>query len=241
MWVSGFSPVLEPIDIENGGVFLVHKPIAYTSFKIVKSIEIALRKRFDLKKIKVGHAGTLDPLATGLLIVCYGKFTKKIDTYQGQVKQYRGTFLLGQTTPSHDLETAPDAHFPTEHLNADLLHGTTKLFLGKISQVPPVYSAIKKDGKTLYKQVREGKEVETPEARQVEINNFDLTEIRLPTEVDFWVQCSKGTYIRSLAYDFGKKLGSGGTLAELCRTAIGEHKLEQAWELHQLLAHIEAS
>ena len=179
-----------------------------------------------LKKIKVGHAGTLDPLATGLLIVCTGKFTKRIPELQGMEKEYTGTFYIGATTPSYDLETEINETFPTEHIDENLIHETVKQFLGEIDQKPPVFSAIKKDGKRLYEHARKGEEVEIA-FRKTTIHDFEITRIALP-EIDFRVVCSKGTYIRSLAYDFGKALQSGAHLTALRRTKIGQFSVEGA-------------
>ena len=187
-----------------------------------------IRKTFDIKKIKVGHAGTLDPLATGLLIICTGKFTKKINEYQAQTKEYTGIITLGATTPSYDLETAIDKTFPTDHLTNDLIIETTKQFTGEISQKPPIFSAIKKDGKRLYELARAGETTEI-KSRQVTIHEFEITKIDLP-EVEFRVKCSKGTYIRSLAYDFGLALNSGGHLSKLRRTKIGGFAVDNAVE-----------
>lgn len=186
----------------------------------------AIRKKFDLKKIKIGHAGTLDPLATGLLLICTGKFTKTISTLQGQVKEYTGTITLGATTPSYDLETEVDATFPVNHITVAMIHDASKAFLGEIEQTPPVFSALKKDGKRLYEYAREGKTVEIKK-RLIIISEFEITSIQLP-EVKFRVVCSKGTYIRSLANDFGAALNSGGHLSELRRTKIGEHNVNKA-------------
>jgi tRNA pseudouridine55 synthase len=177
-------------------------------------------------KIKVGHAGTLDPLATGLLIVCTGKFTKRIMELQGMEKEYTGTFHIGATTPSYDLETEINETFPTAHIDESLIHETVKQFLGEIDQKPPVFSAIKKDGKRLYEHARKGEEVEIA-SRKTTIHEFEITRIALP-EIDFRVVCSKGTYIRSLAYDFGRALQSGAHLTVLRRTKIGEFSVEGA-------------
>jgi len=179
-----------------------------------------------LKKLKVGHAGTLDPLATGLLIVCTGKFTKRIMELQGMEKEYTGTFMLGATTPSYDLETQVNSTFPIAHISEALIHDTLPQFLGEIDQKPPVFSAIKKDGKRLYEHARKGEEVEIA-TRKTTIHEFEITRIALP-EVDFRVVCSKGTYIRSLAYDFGMALNSGAHLTALRRTKIGEFSVENA-------------
>ena len=176
------------------------------------------------KKFKIGHAGTLDPLATGLLIICTGKFTKRITEIQAQAKEYTGTIVLGATTPSYDLETEVDATFPTEHISEALILETTKQFIGEIDQKPPVFSAIKKDGKRLYELARAGEEVEI-QSRKTTIHEFEITRIQLP-EVDFRVTCSKGTYIRSLAFDFGLALQSGGHLSALRRTKIGDYSVE---------------
>jgi len=190
-----------------------------------------------VKRIKVGHAGTLDPMATGLLIICTGKFTKKLTDFQGLDKTYTGTLQLGKTTPSYDAETEANATFPTEHITDELLREKTKQFTGDIEQIPPMYSAIKVDGKRLYKAARRGEVVER-KPRNVRVDAFDLTRIELP-EVDFSVTCSKGTYIRSLAYDLGEAVDSGAYLTALCRTRIGDFKLEDAWDLEELIAMLE--
>ncbi len=213
-------------DFLNGQVLLIDKPLGWSSFQAVNKLKWAIRKRFGLKKIKIGHAGTLDPLATGLLIICTGKFTKKIPDYQGQTKEYTGTITLGSTTPSFDLETEINENFPTAHITEDLITRTTSQFLGEIEQAPPVFSAIKKDGKRLYEYAREGKEV-TVKKRKVLIHSFEITDIRFP-EVDFLISCSKGTYIRSIAHDFGKALDSGGHLSKLRRTKIGDFNVNIA-------------
>lgn len=210
----------------EGKVLLIDKPLHWTSFQAVNKIKWAIRKKFKLKKIKVGHAGTLDPLATGLLIICTGKFTKKIPELQGQIKEYTGTITLGATTPSYDLETEIDQTFETTHITEDLIHQTTQQFIGDIEQYPPVFSALKKDGKRLYEFAREGKEVEI-KPRTISISAFEITRIEMP-EVDFRVICSKGTYIRSLAFDFGKALQSGGHLTKLRRTKIGDFNVANA-------------
>lgn len=213
-------------DFLNGQILLIDKPLEWTSFQAVNALKWAIRKKFNLKKIKIGHAGTLDPLATGLLVICTGKFTKKIPELQGQVKEYTGTFHLGATTPSYDLETEVNQTFPTEHLNEDDIKEATSKFLGKIEQVPPIFSALKKDGKRLYELARKGEEVEV-RPRTIEIFEFEITRIALP-EVDFRVVCSKGTYIRSLAHDFGKALRSGSYLSALRRTKIGDYNVHNA-------------
>lgn len=211
---------------QEGQILLIDKPLHWSSFQAVNKIKWSLKKHLGLKKIKVGHAGTLDPLATGLLIVCTGKFTKRIPELQGMIKEYTGTFYIGATTPSYDLETEIDATFPTDHITEDLLYKTIAQFLGEIDQKPPVFSAIKKDGKRLYEHARKGEEVEIA-ARKTVIHEFEITRIALP-EVDFRVVCSKGTYIRSLAYDYGLALQSGAHLTALRRTKIGEFSVANA-------------
>lgn len=212
-------------EILEGKVLLVDKPLTWSSFQAVNKLKYTLMRKYDLpKKFKIGHAGTLDPLATGLLIICTGKFTKKITEIQAQAKEYTGTITVGATTPSYDLETEIDATFPTEHITEALILETTKQFIGEINQKPPVFSAIKKDGKRLYEHARAGEEV-IIEARKTTIHEFEITRINLP-QIDFRVTCSKGTYIRSLAYDFGMALQSGGHLSALRRTKIGDYSVE---------------
>ncbi|GAB5563670.1 MAG: tRNA pseudouridine(55) synthase TruB [Winogradskyella sp.] len=213
-------------DYKNGQVLLIDKPLHWTSFQAVNKLRWAIRKAFSIKKIKVGHAGTLDPLATGLLVICTGKMTKQINTFQGQEKEYTGTFVIGSTTPSYDLETEIDATFPTEHITEDLIHKATTQFIGDIEQFPPVFSAIKKDGKRLYEFARAGEDVEI-KSRTVHVSEFEITSIE-ENNLKFRVVCSKGTYIRSLAHDFGKALNSGAHLSELRRTRIGDFKVENA-------------
>ena len=213
-------------DYKEGQVLLIDKPLHWTSFQAVNKLRWEIRQAFNIKKIKVGHAGTLDPLATGLLVICTGKMTKQINTFQGQEKEYTGTFVLGSTTPSYDLETEIDNTYPTDHITEMLIHDTTKQFIGKIEQFPPVFSAIKKDGKRLYELARAGEEVEI-KSRQVEITEFEITQIS-NLELQFRVVCSKGTYIRSLAHDFGKALNSGAHLSELRRTRIGDFTVKNA-------------
>ncbi|HEX8269953.1 MAG TPA: tRNA pseudouridine(55) synthase TruB [Flavobacterium sp.] len=213
-------------DYQNGQILLIDKPLQWTSFQAVNKMKWALKSNLGLKKIKIGHAGTLDPLATGLLIVCTGKFTKRITEIQGQQKEYTGTFHIGATTPSYDLETEIDQTFPTEHITSELIRSTTKQFLGEIDQKPPIFSAIKKDGVRLYEHARAGNEIEIA-FRKTTIHEFEITRIELP-EVAFRVVCSKGTYIRSLAYDFGMALNSGAHLTALRRTKIGEYDVDKA-------------
>ena len=213
-------------DFKNGQVLLIDKPLKWTSFQVVNKLRWEIRQRFNIKKIKVGHAGTLDPLATGLLIICTGKQTKEINIYQGQIKEYTGIFTIGATTPSYDLETEVDKTYSIDHISEELLQETTKQFLGDIQQKPPIFSAIKKDGKRLYELARKGETTEI-KARTVTISEFEITKINLP-EVEFRVVCSKGTYIRSLAYDFGLALDSGAHLSALRRTRIGDFSVDNA-------------
>ena len=214
-------------EILDGKVILIDKPLKWSSFQAVNKIKYSLKNKFNLpKKFKIGHAGTLDPLATGLLIICTGKFTKTISEIQSQPKEYTGTFVVGATTPSYDLETSIDNHFTTSHISEALVLDTTKKFIGEINQKPPVFSAIKKEGKRLYEHAREGTSVEI-ESRKTTIYEFEITRIQLP-EIDFRVVCSKGTYIRSLAFDFGLALESGAYLSKLCRTKIGAYSLKSA-------------
>ncbi|CAM2840345.1 tRNA pseudouridine(55) synthase TruB [Flavobacterium frigoris] len=214
-------------DYLNGQILLIDKPLNWTSFQAVNKLKYALINKLGLpKKFKIGHAGTLDPLATGLLLVCTGKFTKRITELQGQAKEYTGTFFIGATTPSYDLETEIDKTFPTSHINEALIHETVKQFLGEIDQIPPIYSAIKKEGVRLYEHARAGNAVEIA-SRKTTIHEFEITRIALP-EIDFRVVCSKGTYIRSLAFDFGKAMNSGSHLTALRRTKIGDYDVKDA-------------
>lgn len=216
-------------DFQTGQILLIDKPLQWTSFQAVNKMKWVLKSKLGLKKIKIGHAGTLDPLASGLLLVCTGKFTKKISELQGQPKEYTGTFYIGATTPSYDLETPIDKTFPASHIDEPLVYNTAKQFLGEIDQIPPIFSAIKKEGIRLYEHARAGEVVEIA-SRKTTIHEFEITRIALP-EVDFRVLCSKGTYIRSLAYDFGKTLDSGAYLMALRRTKIGNYSVEDAMEV----------
>ncbi len=214
---------------QEGQILLIDKPLTWSSFQAVNKIKYALIKNLDLpKKFKIGHAGTLDPLASGLLIICTGKFTKRIQELQGQIKEYTGTITVGATTPSYDLETEINETFPTDHITEELIDQTRLQFIGEIDQFPPIFSALKKDGKRLYEHARAGEEVEI-QSRKIEITEFEITRIALP-EIDFRVVCSKGTYIRSLAFDFGKALQSGGHLSALRRTKIGNFSVEDGIE-----------
>ncbi len=223
-------------DFLAGQVLLIDKPLNWTSFQAVNKLRWEIRQAFNIKKIKVGHAGTLDPLATGLLIICTGKMTKQINTFQGQEKEYTGTFVLGSTTPSYDLETEIDNTFSTKHITEDLIHQTTTQFIGDIEQFPPIFSALKKDGKRLYEFARAGETVEI-KSRTVHISEFEITKIE-NNNIHFRVVCSKGTYIRSLAYDFGKALNSGAHLSSLRRTRIGDFKISNAISLEKFIENL---
>lgn len=224
-------------DYQQGQVILVDKPLNWTSFQVVNKVRWLIKKQFGIKKIKVGHAGTLDPLATGLLILCTGKFTKKIEQYQAQEKEYTGVITLGATTPSYDLETEIDHTFDLSGITEANIRETVSQFTGEISQQPPVFSALKKDGKRLYEFARKGQEVEIP-TRTVTISEFEITSIQLP-DVAFRVRCSKGTYIRSLAHDFGKALNNGGHLSVLRRTKIGTFSVDNAQTMEAIEAQFE--
>ncbi|MCT4699320.1 tRNA pseudouridine(55) synthase TruB [Tenacibaculum haliotis] len=225
-------------DYKNGQVLLIDKPLEWTSFQVVNKLRWEIRQRFNIKKIKVGHAGTLDPLATGLLILCTGKKTKIIDTYQGQIKEYTGTITLGGTTPSYDLETEVNETFSTDHITEELIHETTKQFTGIIQQKPPIFSAIKKEGVRLYELARKGETTEI-KTREVTIPVFEITNIN-GNNIDFRVVCSKGTYIRSLAYDFGIALKSGAHLSALRRTKIGDFHVDNAVSVDAFIKSLEA-
>ena len=223
------------MDFETGEVLLVNKPLTWTSFDVVNKLRYAIKKKLG-GKIKVGHAGTLDPLATGLLILCTGKMTKKIDEYTGMDKEYTGSFYIGGTTATYDSELEMNATFPTEHIDENLLRTVAKNFVGNIEQMPPIYSAIKIDGNAAYIAARKGDDV-VMKTRNVTIKEFELTKIEMPI-VYFRVVCSKGTYIRSLAFDYGKALNSGAYLASLCRTKIGAFDLKDAKDVDTWVAEI---
>ncbi|MDO7170962.1 tRNA pseudouridine(55) synthase TruB [Mariniflexile sp. AS56] len=223
-------------DYLSGQVLLIDKPLHWTSFQVVNKLRWEIRQAFKIKKIKVGHAGTLDPLATGLLVICTGKMTKEIDSFQAQIKEYIGTIVLGGTTPSFDLETEINETFPTSHITEALIKETTAQFTGEIQQYPPVFSAIKKDGKRLYEFARAGEEVEI-KPRTVHISEFEITHID-GSNIDFRVVCSKGTYIRSLANDFGKALQSGGHLSALRRTKIGDFHVDHGVTVETFIKNI---
>lgn len=218
-------------DYKDGQVLLLDKPLEWTSFQLVNKVRWLIRKNLNIKKIKVGHAGTLDPLATGLMIICTGRFTKGINEFMGQEKEYIGTIHLGATTPSYDLETEIDQTYPTAHITEEAIYAFAKAYQGYQQQRPPIFSALKKEGKRLYEFARAGEQVDIP-TREIHIGAFQITRINLP-EVDFKISCSKGTYIRSLAYDFGKALESGAHLTALRRTRIGDYHIDTAQSLEE--------
>ena len=222
------TKTLAEFDFETGEVLLLNKPLTWTSFDVVRKVKNTLRIK------KIGHAGTLDPLATGLLILCTGRKTKEIDQIQAQEKEYTGTFRLGETTPSFDLETAVDLVRPYAHLTDEQITAATAQFTGLIQQTPPIFSAVKIDGKRAYELARTGQEAEI-KAKTVEIKVFELTRIALP-EIDFRVVCSKGTYVRGLARDLGVALDCGAHLTRLVRTRIGEFRVEDAFTLDAIEA-----
>lgn len=224
------------LDFQTGEMILIDKELNWTSFDVVSKLRNSIKKKLNIKKIKVGHAGTLDPLATGLLIICTGKMTKRIDEFSGLNKTYIGKMTIGSTTPSYDLETKPNVYYPTEHINKNLIIETAKKFVGKIDQKPPVFSAVKKDGVRLYKLARKGVKVDV-EKREIIIHEFLIRSINFP-EVEFSLTCSKGTYIRSLAHDFGKELGSGAHLSELRRTSIGDYSVDNSLKLMEFIRNI---
>jgi tRNA pseudouridine55 synthase len=213
-------------EILNGQLLLVDKPLHWTSFQAVNAIKWDIRKKFDLKKIKIGHAGTLDPLASGLLLICVGKFTKKINEFQGLPKEYKGIITLGSTTPSYDLETEIDKTYNTNHITKEKVLEILSEFTGVITQKPPIFSALKKDGKRLYEYARKGEQIEI-KSRNVEVFEFEIIGFQLPN-IEFRILCSKGTYIRSIAHDFGKALNSGAHLSALRRTKIGDYNVNIA-------------
>lgn len=221
---------------QAGQVLLIDKPLNWTSFQAVNKLRWEIRQAFNIKKIKVGHAGTLDPLATGLLVICTGKMTKQINTFQGQIKEYTGTIVLGSTTPSYDLETEINQTFETSHITEALINETTQQFIGEIDQFPPVFSALKKEGKRLYEYARAGEEVEI-NSRKITIQDFKITKID-GLNIDFKVVCSKGTYIRSLAHDFGKALQSGGHLSALRRTKIGDFDVNDGLTIEDFIKNL---
>lgn len=213
-------------ELLEGSILLFDKPIGWTSFDLVKKIRAFIKHLSGVKKFKIGHAGTLDPLASGLLIICVGKKTKTIDQIQLQDKEYDGVFYIGATTPSFDLESEIDEHYPTEHITDELIIATSKQFIGELKQIPPQYSAVKINGKRAYEYARQGQDVKI-DAKNINIYDFKVTKIEMPY-VHFTIRCSKGTYIRSIARDFGYTLNSGAHLIELKRTKIGDYSLQNA-------------
>lgn len=223
-------------DYQAGITVLIDKPYKWTSFDVVNKMRWHLKQKLGVKNIKVGHAGTLDPLATGLLIICIGKDTKKIDSFMGGMKTYTGTFLLGKTTPCYDLEKDFDGEFPTEHITINDLEKVVQSFLGVQEQMPPIFSAKQVDGKRAYDLARAGKEV-TLKTNTIEINAFTINPERFP-EIDFEISCSKGTYIRSIANDFGRKLNSGATLTALRRTKSGNFNIGDSLEVEMWIQNL---
>ena len=224
--------IFPDFNFTEGELLLINKPYKWTSFDVVSKI----RNSFKPLKLKVGHAGTLDPLATGLLLICTGKLTKKIDEFQAQEKEYTGTMILGASTPSYDMETEIDITLDISHLNDEIIRANINQFLGELDQYPPAHSAIKVDGERLYMKARRGEDVEL-KTRKVYISEFEISRIELP-EVDFRVVCSKGTYIRSLVHDFGKSLNNAAYLKSLRRTKSGDYNVSGAFEVMELVNHI---
>ena len=220
------------LNITEGEILLVNKPYRWTSFDVIGSLRGLMKHLLGGKKIKVGHAGTLDPLATGLLIICTGKATKRIEEFKDFDKEYTGTFVLGATTPSYDMEKEVNETFPTEHITPEMIKEAANNLSGDIMQIPPMFSAIKIDGKRAYESARKDKDLGLA-ARPVSVPVFEITRIEMP-EVDFRIVCSKGTYIRALARDFGQALQSGAYMSALCRTRVGPHLLSNAHEVEEL-------
>ena len=229
---------VQNFDFQKGEVLLVDKPLNWTSFDVVNKLRWRLKKKYGIKKFKVGHAGTLDPLATGLLVLCSGKKTKTIPEIVTTDKTYTGTMLLGKTTPSFDLETEYDAEYPTEHIDKEMLELVTQSFHGEQMQTPPIFSAKKIDGKRAYESARKGKHIEMKE-NKIFIHSFKIDASNFP-EIDFEVSCSKGTYIRSIANDFGEKCNSGGTLIKLRRTSVGNFDINQAKSVEEWIKIIDS-
>lgn len=227
----------QPMDFLAGETLLIDKPQGWTSFDVVNKVRWLLRKALNVKKIKVGHAGTLDPMATGLLILCTGKATKTIEGYMGQEKEYTGTIRFGATTPSYDADSEPDKTFDISELTPEQIAEAATHFLGTIEQMPPAFSAKRVNGKRAYELARKGKEVVLKPV-PVTVSAFELTRIALP-EVDFRIVCSKGTYIRSIAHDLGQRLNNGAHLTALCRTRIGAHQLKNALDIAAVEALVE--
>jgi len=223
---------MQDFNFSTGEILFIDKPFKWTSFDVVNKIRSLIKYQLGIKKLKMGHAGTLDPLATGLLILCTGKFTKRIDEYQGLEKEYTGTFILGATTPSFDLEKEIDNTFDISEITEQQIRDAAKTFIGNIQQIPPVFSAKKINGERAYEFARKGIDV-LMEAREVNISEFEITKVALP-EISFRIVCSKGTYIRSLARDLGLELNNGAYLSELKRIRIGEFSLDQALSLEKI-------
>lgn len=221
-----------------GEILLVDKPLTWSSFQVVNKLRWKIKHKIGVKKIKVGHAGTLDPLATGLLILCTGKKTKEIESFMGLEKTYSGTITLGSTRPSYDMESEIDQTFPTSHINEELIRLTAQKMIGEQNQMPPVFSAKKVDGKRAYEYARAGEEVKL-KTKLITISKFDITKID-GMNVDFIISCSKGTYIRSIAHDFGKLIKSGGHLSALRREKIGKYDVANAMNVEQWLEEIES-
>ena len=223
---------MHDFNFSEGELILVDKPLRWTSFDVVEKI----KRTIGIRKLKIGHAGTLDPLACGLLILCTGKLTKQIDSFQAQEKEYQGNLILGASTPSYDLESEIDQKFDISHILPEAMQKAADAFKGEIEQISPSYSAMRVNGQRAYKMIRRG---ETPEirSRKVHINTFEVSTEQFP-DLQFRVVCSKGTYIRSLVHDYGKSLGSGAYLSTLRRTRIGEFRVENAWPLEELIASI---
>ena len=233
------DPSLDLLDnVRAGQLLLVDKPFKWTSFSVVNKMRYLISHKLGIKKIKVGHAGTLDPLATGLLIICIGKKTKEIESFTGQQKVYTGTFTLGSTTPSFDLETEVDASFETDHIDEELIRKTAESFLGEQIQTPPIFSAKKIDGKRAYLSARKGEEIKM-RPNPITIYRFEITDVK-GLDVHFLIDASKGTYIRSIANDFGKRLNSGAHLSSLVRTQSGDFKLENALNLEEFESQLKA-
>jgi tRNA pseudouridine55 synthase len=230
---------MDEYDFQKGEILLFDKELDWTSFDLVRKLRNYLTRHTGVKKLKVGHAGTLDPKATGLMIVCTGKETKNIDQLQAKEKEYVATIKLGATTPSYDRETAENEFFPTEHLTMELVNEKLLNFIGEIDQVPPVFSAVKIDGKRAYLHARKGNDI-VLQPKRISISELEVLEF-LPSEIKLRIVCSKGTYIRSLARDLGVALKSGAYLVGLCRTRIGDMRLEDAWDLSQFLEKLQAN
>lgn len=227
----------EDVDFQLGQVLLIDKPLEWTSFDVVNKLRFKIKHGLGVKKIKVGHAGTLDPLATGLLLICTGKLTKDIDSLQAMDKVYSGTIVLGASTATYDSEVPPDHHYPTEHITEEIMESARKSFIGPINQIPPIYSAIKIDGQKAYNLARRGTDVEM-KSRAITINHFDLNSNDFPI-LSFVVGCSKGTYIRSLAHDFGKACESGAHLGSLRREKIGDFDVKDGFTMEEAINFID--